>query len=136
MLVERTSPAQREHTKQMFLSECLFNNKLDHPNIVKMLGVYYPSERDIPPVLVMELMEYTLTTLLEKSQDIPMYVKLSILQDVSRGIHYIHTLNPPVIHRELGPNNILLNNNLVVKICDFISAKKMPESPYSSERMT
>jgi len=97
----------------MFLSECLLHSKLDHPNIVKMLGVLYSSVGDVLP---MELMEYTLTTLLEKSQDIPMSVKLPILQDVSRGVHYLHTLHPPVIHCDLSPSNILLNNNLVVNM--------------------
>ena len=55
-----------EQRKQNFLHECLLHSRLDHPNIVKMLGVYYPSVHDLP-VLVMELMEYNLTTLLEKS---------------------------------------------------------------------
>ena len=48
-----------------------------------------------------------------------MYVKLSVLQDVSRGVHYLHTLNPPVIHYDLYSDNILLTNNLIAKICDF-----------------
>jgi len=124
---------QLEQFKQLFLSECLLHSKLDHPNIVKMLGVYYPSAKDVKqkrgwkmqdvPILVMELMEYNLTTLLRESQDVPMYIKLSLLQDVSRGIHYLHTLNPPVMHRDLSSNNILLNNNLVAKISDFKVAK-------------
>ena len=64
----------------------------------------------------MELMEYSLTTLLYESQDVPMYVKLSILKDVSRGVHYLHTLNPPVIHFDLNSNNILFTSNLMVRI--------------------
>ena len=83
-----------------------------------MLGVYYPSVRDLP-VLVMEMMEYNLTTLLEKSQNIPMYVKLSVLQDVSRGVHYLHTLNPPVIHADLKSNNIVMTSSLVAKLYNF-----------------
>jgi len=134
-IVEFASPADLKHLKQGFLSECLLHSKLDHPNIVKMLGVYYPSEEDFLPVLVMELMEYNLATFLGKFQDIPMYVKLSILQDVSRGVHYLHTLNTPVMHRDLNSNNILLNNNLVVKLCDF-AVEKMSVSPYSSDGMT
>ena len=54
--------------KRLFLHECLFHSKLDHPNIVKMLGVYYLSGGDAAlPYQVMELMEYSLFTLLEKS---------------------------------------------------------------------
>ena len=104
--------------KQNFLHECLLHSRLDHSNIVKMLGVHYPSLHDVP-VLVMELMEYNLTTLLEKSQNIPMYVKLSIIQDISRGVHYLHTLNPPVVHGDLKSNNIVLTSNLVAKLYNF-----------------
>ena len=69
-------PTFESKFKELFLRECLLHSKLDHPNIVKMLGVYYLSEGEDVPALVMELMEYSLTTLLHESQDIPMYVKL------------------------------------------------------------
>ena len=105
--------------KQDFLQECLLHSKLHHPNIVKILGVYYPNDQAVLPVLVMELMECNLTQLLENYQNIPMYVKLSILQDVSRAICYLHTLNPPMMHRDLSSNNILLTTSLVAKVCDF-----------------
>lgn len=88
-----------------------------------MLGVYYPSDQAVLPVLVMERMEFNLTQLLKKHLGIPMYVKLSILQDVSRGICYLHTLNPPLIHCDLTSNNILFSTNLVAKICDFVVIK-------------
>ena len=87
--------SERSKFKQNFLRECLIHSKLHHPNIVKMLGVYYPNDQAVLPVLVMELMECTLTQLLYANQNIPMYVKLSILQDVSRAICYLHTFNPP-----------------------------------------
>ncbi|XP_065895596.1 uncharacterized protein [Dysidea avara] len=123
LLFYRDNEQAEQIRTQRFLHECLLHSKLDHPNIVKMLGVHYPSDRKVLPAVVMELMEYSLTTILEKSQDIPMYVKLSILQDVSRGVDYLHTLNPPVIHRNLNSNNILLTNNLVAKLCGFGSAQ-------------
>ena len=106
-------------SKGNFLRECVQHSKLHHPNIVKMLGVYYPSDQAVLPVLVMELMECNLTQLLDRHQNIPMYVKLSILQDVSRAICYLHTLNPPLMHRNLFPTNILLTTSLVAKVCDL-----------------
>ena len=48
-----------------FLRQCVLHSKLHHPNIVKMLGIYYPNDQAVPPVLVMELMECNLTQLLE-----------------------------------------------------------------------
>ena len=85
---------------------------------MKMLGVYYPNDQGVLPVLVMELMECNLTQLLENYQNIHMYVKLSILQDVSRAICYLHTLNPPLMHCNLSSKNILLTTSLVAKVCD------------------
>ena len=81
-----------ERMEQHFLLECLQHSKLHHPNIVKMLGAYYPKKRAILPFLVMELMECNLTQLLENHQNISMYVKLSILQDVSRAIYMLKIL--------------------------------------------
>ena len=99
-----------------------------------MLGVYYPNDQAVLPVLVMELMECSLTQLLDRYHNIPMYVKLSILQDVSRAICYLHTLNPPLMHRDLTSNNILFTTSLVAKVCDFGTIKVV--SPLSSDRMT
>ena len=79
--------------KQYFIQECLLHSRLKHKNIVKMLGVYMNDESEWP-VLVMELMEYgTLAQLSLNDEElfIPMYVKLSILQDVSEGLGYLHT---------------------------------------------
>ena len=78
--------------QEYFLHECLQHSRLHHPNIVKMLGVYYPNDQAVLPALVMELMECNLVQLLDRYHNIPMYVKLSILQDVSRAICYLHTL--------------------------------------------
>ena len=120
--------------KREFLRECVQLSKLHHSNIVKMLGVYYPSDQAVLPVLVMELMECSLKRMLDRHQNIPMYVKLSILQDVSRAICYLHTLNPPLMHRDLDTNNIVLTTNLVAKVADLAVMKVV--SPLSSDKMT
>ena len=109
-----------EHRKrQNFLLECLQHSHLDHPNIVKMLGVFYGNEQATLPFLVMELLEYNLTQLLERTHNIIMYVKLSILQDVSRGLCYLHAQNPPIVHQALYSDNILITKGLTAKIGDF-----------------
>ena len=134
VLLENVGAADRSQIIQSFLQECLQHSRLHHPNIVKMLGVYYPNDRAVLPVLVMELMECSLKRMLDRYQNIPMYVKLSILQDVSRAICYLHTLNPPLMHRDLSTNNILLTTSLVAKVCDFIVAKVV--SPLSSHKLS
>ena len=134
ILLTYSSADELAKLKREFLRECLQHSRLHHPNIVKMLGVYYPNDQAVLPVLVMELMECSLKELLDRYQNIPMYVKLSILQDVSRAICYLHILNPSLLHRDLNSNNILLTTSLVAKVCDFVVMKMV--SPLSRDEMT
>ena len=72
--------------------------------------------------MVMELMECSLTTLIEQNQPrIALHKVLSILHDVSLGMWYLHSRNPPVIYyKNLSPNNILVNTStMVAKISGF-----------------
>ena len=56
------------------------------------------------PVMVMEKMQHSLRGLTEKFNDIPLNVKLSILDEVCLGLRYLHSRNPPIVHRDLTPN--------------------------------
>jgi len=94
--------------RENFECECIHCSELTHPNIVQFMGVYYPSRVSLP-VMVMELMDESLTKYVEKS-NISLKRKISILHDVAEGLTYLHTRNPPVIHRDLSPNNILLKH--------------------------
>ena len=39
--------------------------------------------------------------------------------DVCRGMNYLHTCRPPVIHRDLKSPNLLVDKDLTIKVCDF-----------------
>ena len=71
----------------------------------------------------MEKMQHSLRNLVEKHKSINWENKLSILYDVCCGLQYLHTRNPPIIHRDLTPNNILLCSHFRAKITDLGVAK-------------
>ena len=73
--------------------------------------------------MVMEKMQHSLRALVEKYDNIPLNVKLSILDEVCLGLRYLHSRNPPIVHRDLTPNNILLGYHLEAKITDLGVAK-------------
>ena len=75
------------------------------------------------PVMVMEKMQHSLRGLVENYDNIPLNVKLSILDEVCLGLRYLHSRNPPIVHRDLTPNNILLGYRLEAKISDLGVAK-------------
>ena len=75
------------------------------------------------PVMVMEKMQHSLRGLVENYDNIPLNVKLSILDEVCLDLRYLHSRNPPIVHRDLTPNNILLGGHLEAKITDLGVAK-------------
>ena len=77
------------------------------------------------PVMVMEKMQHSLRGLVEKYDNIPLNVKLAILDEVCLGLGYLHRRKPPIVHRDLTPNNILLGYCLEAKITDLGVAKLM-----------
>ena len=106
-----------------FLPECYQCSVLRHPNLVQFLGVYYPTNGPprgpTLPIMVMEMMNSNLTNFVDKHESIPADIKWSILYDIALGLQYLHCHDPPVIHRNLSPNNVLLTSHMVAKIGDL-----------------
>ncbi len=94
------------------------HSKLHHPNIVHCLGIYTASDSDVP-MLVMEYMPLSLSRCLEKYVHIPPSIKYRILLGVSAGLCFLHDQDPPIVHRDLTSNNVLLSESLQAKIADF-----------------
>lgn len=107
-----------------FREECIKHAKLRHPNIVQLLGVHTRSNSPIP-MLVMEYMPFSLAKCLEKYKNIPVVVKYNILLDVSIGLRFLHEQTPPIIHRDLTANNVMLTADMRAKIADLGQAKKI-----------
>ena len=61
--------------------------------------------------------------LLESVVNIPMTLKHSLLEDIARGLHYLHTFNPTITHGALTASNVLYTSSLVAKLTDIGSAQ-------------
>ena len=126
LLLELATGEGATKLKDDFLRECQLWSTLRHPNVVQFLGIYYPSTDESGlPIMLMEKMHESVTSLIEKHDNIPLLVKLSVLYDVSLGLRYLHDHNPVVIHRDLTPNNILVTSHIEAKITDLGVAKVM-----------
>ena len=123
ILVEEVGEDQRLAIKKQFLRECHQCSVLTHPKIVQFVGICYLDKKSYLPVIVMELMNQSLTSFLRGKPNVELKVKHSILLDISQGLAYLHSRDPPIIHRDLSPNNVMLTNKLVAKIGDLGVAK-------------
>jgi len=107
---------------ERFKQECRFLKKLRHPNIVQYLGSYQDPETQLP-VLLMELMDESLTRFLEQSQEpLPYHTQVDICHDIALALAYLHSND--ITHRDLSSNNVLLmvaRNR--AKVTDFGMAK-------------
>ena len=121
--------------KRSFMRECEQSSRLRHPNIVRFFGIYYPPNARVPS-LVMERLHCSLTKLLEENPDITIGRKLSIICDVARGLRYLHARAPPIIHRDLSSNNVLISKRMEGKIGDLGTARLVDTSKQSQNEMT
>ena len=116
-------PGTRNLTSK-FLQECQFLSTIKHPSIVQYLGTASdPQSRR--PVLLMELMDESLTRFLERlTGPLPYHSQLNICHDVAMALAYLHSNS--IIHRDLSSNNVLLiGEGSRAKVTDFGMSKLM-----------
>ncbi|ETL44058.1 TKL protein kinase [Phytophthora nicotianae CJ01A1] len=123
--VKMLLPAMRGKIQHVndFLAEAKMTATMDHPHIVSFIGVAWDSLSDI--CVVLEYMDGgELRSLLDKFQKDKHPIgftreKTTIALEVCHALTYLHSLSPPIIHRDLKSRNILLNSDMKAKLSDF-----------------
>ena len=119
-LFETNDPGARRIIEQ-FEQECNFLSGIRHPHIVQYLGLARDPETRLP-VLLIELMDDSLTQFLERSQEPLRYnVQVDLCHDIALALAYLHSNG--IIHRDLSSNNVLLIAGSRAKVTDFGLAK-------------
>ncbi|KAF8308332.1 kinase-like protein, partial [Clavulina sp. PMI_390] len=99
--------------------EAITHSQLDHENILRFLGIYHEADDSPPLTIVPHIPGGSLQALLTPEKMLGASKFQSILLGINKGIIYLHSLQPPVIHGDLHPGNVLLDENGCPYLCDF-----------------
>jgi serine/threonine protein kinase len=112
-----------------FAQEAAFSHRLQHECIVESIGVCV-----IPPsiCIVQEFMNGgSLFRVLKHYPNMPLRRRLRMARDIARGVAFLHSQSPPVLHRDLKSLNILIGGAWEAKLADLGEARE-----FSADYMT
>ncbi|XP_065629741.1 putative receptor-like protein kinase At3g47110 [Quercus suber] len=138
---------QQKGASKSFMVECNALRNIRHKNLVKILTCcssmdYNGNEFK---ALVFEFMtngslDFWLHQELDnenQSRNLSLLQRLNVAIDVACAIDYLHNYSmQPIIHCDLKPSNVLLDNDMVAHVSDFGLAKLLPITNDSSEKQT
>jgi serine/threonine protein kinase len=112
--------------------EVWVQGKLNHPNIVSVIDFTTISEKG---QLIMEYVENSLQKILAeyapKRKPVPLQLALKVAKGCMEGLAYAHDIG--VVHGDIKPANILIDNNDNPKLSDFGLARLMGTAVKSKE---
>ena len=122
---QQTVAVKKFHVRQLqaeqldsFCSEASLMCQLAHQNVVGFIGaITEPSNLSI----ITEFCSKGSLADLLIDDNIPLTFaqRVRIALDAARGMHYLHTSNPVILHRDLKSDNLLVTTDFTIKVADF-----------------
>lgn len=117
-----------------FANEVIIQSRVLHKNIVNLIGCCL--EVDVPILVYEYVPNGSLDKILHDSNKMPLDLdlRLKIAAQSAKGLAYMHSeITTPILHGDVKPANILLDENFVPKISDFGTSRMITiEENYTS----
>ncbi|MBS1990812.1 MAG: serine/threonine protein kinase [Cyanobacteria bacterium SZAS LIN-3] len=108
---------------ELFAREAIVLAKIDHPNIVKVFDHFTEGGRQY---IVLEYIRgLDLGQLVKDSGLVTDAAALNVARQISAALCYLHSQSPPIVHRDVTPDNLLMRPDGQVMIVDFGAAKEI-----------
>src|SRR6266481_959456 len=112
-----TGLADDANLLKRFYSEARSAGGLQHPNIVTIYELGH--EGDTPFIAMQFLTGESLDKILDRRPNLPLSQKIGFIVYVCRALEYAHKQNPPVVHRDIKPGNVMVTLEGGVMVVDF-----------------
>jgi len=114
---------------EQYINEVQILSSFYHPNLVILYGCTSPESRDL--LLVYEYVQNgTLADHLhgerKKDKGLNWDTRLKICIETAQALAFLHSLEPPIFHRDVKSTNILLGEHFQVKVADFGLSRFVP----------
>lgn len=121
VLMQTQSKTKKVFVKKL-VDECQLMSDLKHPNIVQFFGLCF-FENSKFPMIIMEKVNSNLDATLTNYTNMPLALKNMLMQDIAKGLNYLHTQYPPIIHRDVTAKNVLVTSTMMAKLADLGNAR-------------
>lgn len=117
-----SDPANRDNLLEGMEREMNALKHCSHPVLPKIFNLIKEEDSFF---LIMEYVEgMNLKEYVLKNGTLKTKMLKDIMEQVCSGLYYLHSLEPPVIYRDLKPSNIIFKEDGTVKLIDFGIAKR------------
>ncbi|KFQ45792.1 Cyclin-G-associated kinase, partial [Nestor notabilis] len=135
--LKRLLSNEEEKNKAIIQEVCFMKKLSGHPNIVQFCSAASIGKEESDTgqgefLLLTELCKGQLVEFLKKIESkgpISCDTVLKIFYQTCRAVQHMHKQKPPIIHRDLKVENLLISNQGTIKLCDFGSATTIAYYP-------
>lgn len=117
------SASVRKNAAEKFETESRLLARLDHPKIAKLFDIFIEDHR---AYLVLERVTgKTLKQVVDEGCKIYPDDVRDLAMQMCEILQFLHSQNPPVIHRDFTPDNLMLQEDGTLKLIDFTVAQEL-----------
>nr|XP_020453908.1 cyclin-G-associated kinase isoform X2 [Monopterus albus] len=135
--LKRLLSNEEEKNKEIIQEVCFMKKLSGHPNMVQFCAAASISKEESDTgqaefLILTELCKGQLVDFIKRvEQKAPLSCDtvLKVFYQTCRAVQHMHKQKPPIIHRDLKIENLLISNQGTIKLCDFGSATTVSHYP-------
>ncbi|XP_060093038.1 cyclin-G-associated kinase isoform X3 [Heteronotia binoei] len=135
--LKRLLSNEEEKNKAIIQEVCFMKKLSGHPNIVQFCSAASIGKEESDTgqgefLLLTELCRGQVVEFLKRAESkgaLSCDTVLKIFYQTCRAVQHMHKQKPPIIHRDLKIENMLMSNQGTIKLCDFGSATTVAHYP-------